>query len=101
MTPYLFENHWDLLLRKYSKKKSEKETKILTTHKTLMKAYRPPQNISYDIISIDMLIFELHRIEWDLSVMRIRYKLTIRTTKTEKFEKFMKTELIKNFDYSL
>ena len=50
------------------------------------------QNINYDIISIDMLIFELERIEWDLSVMRISYKLTKRTIKTKKIEKFSKKE---------
>ena len=42
-----------------------------------------------------MLIFELHWNEWDLSVMRIGYKLT-GTTKTEKFDKFFKTNNNKN-----
>ena len=35
------------------------------------------QNISYDIISVDMLFFEIQGIGWDLSMMRISYKLTI------------------------
>ena len=44
-----------------------------------------------------MLIFKLQGIVWDLSVMRLNYKLTKGTTKTEKFEKFLKKYNTKNF----
>ena len=40
-------------------------------------------NIKYDIISVDMLFFEIQGIGWDHSMTRISYKLTKRT-KTEK-----------------
>ena len=48
------------------------------------------QNISYDIKPVGMLILIIQRIEWDLSMMKISYKLTKTTTKTEKFEKALK-----------
>ena len=35
-----------------------------------------------------MFSLELQEIGWDLSMMKISYNLTKRTTKTEKFEKF-------------
>ena len=47
------------------------------------------KNISYNVISIDSLIFGIQGIGWDLSMTRISYKLTKRTTKTEKFEKIL------------
>ena len=34
-----------------------------------------------------MLSFEIQEIGWDLSLMKISYNLTKRTTKNEKFEK--------------
>ena len=40
------------------------------------------QNFSYDIISIESLLFELKEVGWDLSMIRIIYILTKRTTKT-------------------
>ena len=39
------------------------------------------------MISVEILIFEIQGFGWDLSMMRINYKLTKRTTKTEKFKK--------------
>ena len=45
-----------------------------------------------------MLNFKLHGIEWKLSVMRVSYKLTKGTTKTEKFEVILKLNNIKNFN---
>ena len=41
--------------------------------------------------------FELHGNKWDLSVMRISYKLTKRTNKPEKFKKILKTNNIISF----
>ena len=32
------------------------------------------QNISYNIVSMSMLIFKVPGFEWDILVMRIRYK---------------------------
>ena len=37
-----------------------------------------------------MLYFKLQGIVWDLSIMRINYKLTIKATKSEKIEKSLK-----------
>ena len=48
------------------------------------------QNISYDILSVDMLIFEIQGNGWEFSLMRISYKLTQRTTKTENLKNFWK-----------
>ena len=44
-----------------------------------------------------MLIFEIQGIGWDLSMTINSYKLTKRTTKTEKFEKSLKMYNIINF----
>ena len=52
------------------------------------------QNISYDIISVDILIFEIQGIGWDLSMMK-SYKMTKRTTKTKKIEKSLRMYNIK------
>ena len=41
-----------------------------------------------------MLTFEVHRIGCDLTVMIASYKLTKRTTKTEKIEKSVKMWII-------
>ena len=51
-----------------------------------------------------MLFLEIQGTRCDLSTMRISYKLMKRTTKTEKFEKFLKKYNIINFktiQYSL
>ena len=45
------------------------------------------QNTSFVIISANMLNIKLQGIVLDLSMMRISYKLTKRTTKIEKIEK--------------
>ena len=42
------------------------------------------QNISYVIVSEDMLICKIQGMVWDLSMRRICYKLTKKTAKTEK-----------------
>ena len=44
---------------------------------------------------MDMFIFEINGIGWDLSMMRISYELTKITLKTEKFENLLKTFNIK------
>ena len=44
-----------------------------------------------------MLIFKIKGIGWELSMMRINYKLTKRTTKTQKFQNFRKKFNIINF----
>ena len=48
------------------------------------------QNISYDTISINKFIFEVHRISGDLSMMGLSYKLTKRTETVESFLKKIK-----------
>ena len=54
------------------------------------------QNNSYVTITINMLIFKLQGIVWDLSMMRINYMLTKRTV-TIKKEKLSKKGNIRNF----
>ena len=49
------------------------------------------ENINYDVISIATLILKLQETGWGLSMMRIKYKLTNITTKTQK----LKTEFEK------
>ena len=46
---------------------------------------------------MDLLIVEIQGNGWDLSMTRISYKLSIRTTKTKKFEKSLKMYNIINF----
>ena len=41
-----------------------------------------------------MLFLEIEEIGWDLSLMKISYNLTKRTTKTEKLEKYFKMFII-------
>ena len=66
-------------------KRREKEAKKLTTQKTLMTTHFDQQSKHpLDIISIENFIFELQEIGWDLSITRISYKLTKRTTKSKK-----------------
>ena len=52
------------------------------------------QNISYNIISVDILTFEIQGIGWDLSMMK-SYKMTKRTTKIKKIEKSLRMYNIK------
>ena len=77
--------------------KEEKKNKY-ATHKTFMKTHI---NISYDIISVNLLIFEIQGNRWEFSMMRISYKLTKRTTKTEKLKIFENVLYYKRYDYSL
>ena len=83
-----FENHWDLLLPESANRKAKRNIKRILSTK---------QNISYDIISVNMLIFEIQGNGRDLSITRISYKMTKRTTKTAKFEKSLKMYNIINF----
>ena len=79
-------------------KRREKETQFLTAHKTYMKTHIVEQTkhqLRHDING--KKVFELQWIEWNLSMMRINYKLTIRT-KTEKYKKSLKTNDIINFN---
>ena len=69
----------------------------MTPHKTFMKTYIFPQNISYEIISIEKLIFEFQGVGWDLSMIRISYKLTKRRTKTIRKAIYKKNEKLKNW----
>ena len=57
----------------------------------------------WQIISVDMFFFGIQEIGCDLSLMKIKYNLTKRTTKTEKFEKCLKKYIInfKTKDYKL
>ena len=50
-----------------------------------------------------MFFLEILKIGWDLSLMKISYNLTKRTTKTEKFEKYFKMFFIhfKDIRYKL
>ena len=50
-----------------------------------------------------MLFLEIQEIGWDLSLMKINYNLTKRTTKTEKLEKYFKMFIInfKTISYKL
>ena len=50
-----------------------------------------------------MLFLEIQEIGWDLSLMKISYYLTKRTTKTEKLEKYFKMFIInfKTINYKL
>ena len=53
--------------------------------------------INYDIILVEILFFEIHGIGWNLSMTRTSYKLTKKTTKTGKIEKYSKMYNIKCF----
>ena len=66
-----FENHWLLLLRAVAKRR-EKESKILAIHKLLLKPISShKQNISYNIILIDKLIFQSQGNGMNRSLIRI------------------------------
>ena len=41
-----------------------------------------------------MLFFEIQEIGWNFSFMKVGYSLTKRTTKTEKFERYLKMYII-------
>ena len=81
-----FENNWDLLLPECAKKKRKRKTNTTLTNllRKRVLSTNQNQNISYNIITVDMLIFEIQGIEFDLSKTRLSYRLTKRTTKTEK-----------------
>ena len=85
----IFENLWDLLLTECDKRR-EKETSIPLTKLLRKRILSNKQSISSDIISVSMLDFEKQGIGWNLSMMRISYKLTKRTTKSEKLKNFRK-----------
>ena len=56
------------------------------------------KNINYDIRkSGNMFTFKIQETGWDLSMMRVKYKLIKRATKTEKKEKSSKIYNITNF----
>ena len=79
-----FEINWALLSRERVKKK-EKKTLILTTHKTFMKTHiftETKHQFRHNFKKT--LIFELKGVGWDLSMIKIRNKLTKRTTKLYK-----------------
>ena len=80
-----FENNWTLFLRECAKRKKQ----ILTTHNTFMKTHIFQQTIHQLPGNISRNFFELQGVGWDLSMMRISYKLTKRTTKTEKLKKIV------------
>ena len=76
-----FKNHLDLLSPECAKR-SEKKQKYIT-HKTFMKTHIVQQTKHQLQCNISrQLIFKIEGIEWELSMMRISYKLKNRTTKT-------------------
>ena len=80
-----------------SAKRREKETQILTNHKTYMTTHIVQQTkhqLRHDFNG--KVVFELQWIGRNLSMMRINYKLTKRT-KTEEYKKSSKTNNIMNF----
>ena len=77
-------------------KRREKETQILKSLKIFMKTHIVQQTkhqLRHDINW--KIVFELQGIEWNLSMMRINYKLTKRT-KIEKYKKSSKMNNIIN-----
>ena len=67
--------------------KEEKKNTNTTLTKLLWKRILSnKQNFNYDMISVDMLRSEIQWFGWDLSMMRISYKLTKRSTKAEKVQ---------------
>ena len=68
----------------------------MATQKTFIKTHILQQTKHRrQIISVDMLIFEAQEVGCDLSLMKISYSLTTRTTKYQKFEKYLKMYIIK------
>ena len=65
----------------------KQEKQILTTHKIFLITHIVQQiNNSYDIGSNNKLLIDLQGSEWELSMIRISYKLTKKLTKNEKNE---------------
>ena len=82
-----FENHWDMLLREFAKKRQKRNINIGNS-KIHENAFCPKkQNNSYLLVPINTLKFELQGCGWELSKMRISYKLTKITSKTEELKK--------------
>ena len=83
------ENHSDLLLRELAKRmKTKRNTNIDHSHYNYENAYSPTKNNSYGLKSMSTLKFELQGKAWDLSKMRISYKLTKRTKFARSFKTF-------------
>ena len=80
-------------------KEEKKETQKLTSQKTFIKTHFVQANISDEIISeeIQKKLLEIQKNGWNFSMMKISYKLTKRTTKTEKFGNSLKMYNIVNF----
>ena len=75
--------------------KEKKETQKLTTQKKVFEnAHCPTNNTSVTNIIRRYVISEIPEIGWDLSLMKINYNLTKRTTKTDLFEKYLKMYII-------
>ena len=70
--------------------KEEKKKQIYHSHNFYENAFCSTNKTSVTA-SVDMLVFEKQGIGCDLSMVRKSYKLTKSTTKTEKFEKVLKT----------
>ena len=67
----------------------------MTTRKTFYKTHIFRQTKHWlQIKSVDMLFYGIQEIGCDLSLMKIKYNLTKRTTKTEKFENCLKLYVI-------
>ena len=83
--PHL-KNNWDMLLRDCVERR-EKNKKLITqkTFKKHIVQKKTKKNVTNEIRN--MLFFEIQELGRDLSMTKISYKLTERTTKTEKFEK--------------
>ena len=74
--------------KKERKRKNDHSKTFIKTHILQKTKHR------WQIISVDMLIFETQDIGCDLSSIKVKYNLTRRTTKTEKFEKYLKMYII-------
>ena len=61
----------------------------MSPQKTLIKTHIVQQSIGDKYYQL-MLLFETEEIGYDLSLMKISYNLTKRTTKTEKIENYLK-----------
>ena len=81
-----FEYRWDLLLPDCATREKEQKYSINFMNTQIVSR---KQNISYKIKSAGMLIFEFQGIGWDLSMVRISYKLRKWTRKNEKFANSM------------
>ena len=83
-----------MLLRDCSERR-EREAQKMTTQKTFIRMHIVQQTKHrWQIISVGRLFFGRIQIGCDLSLMKISYNLTKRTTKTEKFEKCLKKYII-------